>query len=287
MAEETATSPGDAGTHSETTTPTKTTPDRGDYEARLRGEPEFAVEEVKRLQRKEVELSGRMKPLERIEKWAAASDDPNAITEALLEAAELRHRIQSDVTLSEIVDRRLNGEEIPTMADQNVNEEFLTPEEKRMSDELQALREDNARLTKEVGDVSTRTATDRMSNEVDNFFETDAFAAKMTSEEKREAAQALLKQSREWSKTPEGRRSLSSLDEDGIAVVVLGHLRKTGKLKEIGERMSASRNERVGSYETDGPSSDSALTEPAKDFKDRPIHEAMEHALQKYGVRLS
>lgn len=227
--------------------------DKGDLEARLRNEPDFAVQEYKKLQSTLSREQQRNKQLAKLAQAAqiVGGDNLEAGADALLGYVERQYRIEQDPTMKKYVEEWLNTGQVPSMKgeDLDADETYLTPEEKKIRD----LEETVAQLRQRVDSTDLKTARGEIQTRVKEFFNSD-IGQYLNDEEKAEIFRSFERQFDQWSATHQGRQQLSNITPKTIRLIAADWLMEHDKFDEIGERKRLRKLEHRKSASTDGPS---------------------------------
>ena len=269
---------------------TPQTHDKGNLEARLRSEPDFAVAEHKKaqryiaeLQQKTAESDKRLKSLDQIAKAAELVGNGNLETGAsqLVTLADRGYRIENDPKMKQWYDKYVSGGAVPETQNSDTDE-YLTPEQK----EVRELRQTVETLRGQVGQNQGRQAVLEMQGHIESFFEADELGKAIDGSLRGEMFKAMCQQIDTWSKTPDGRRQMATFDSESIRLIALNHLTKSGKLYEVAERARAIK-EGVMPMGADVPRISGMATEEIPDFSGpHAARRALEFASKKYGVKL-
>jgi hypothetical protein len=263
--------------------------DKGNFEARVRNEPDFALAEVKKmqsyiaeLQKKGGEYESRMKAISPLTSAAELVGNGNLEAGAtqLVNLADRGYRIENDPKMKQWYESYVSGGKVPTTPD--TSDEYLTPEQR----ELRELRQTVESLRASQGAVEGRTQVMQMQGHIESFFESDELGRAIDGSLRPELFKAMNSQFEAWARTPQGRQQLSSLDGESVRLIALSHLTKNGKLYEVAERARALKDGAVLAG-ADVPSISSMATEEMPDFSgpQRALR-ALQYSAKKYGVKL-
>lgn len=265
-----------------------TTYDKGNFEARIRNEPDFAIAEIKKqqayiadLQKKAGEVEVRMKALAPLSSAAELVGNGNLEAGAtqLVNLADRGYRIENDPKMKKWYESYVSEGKIPETAD--TSDEYLTPEQR----EIRELRQTVESLRTQSSNVQGEQAVLKMQNHIESFFESDELGRAIPDQQRAELFKAMNGQFDAWSKTPQGRQQLQSLDGESVRLIALNHLTKSGKLYEVAERARALKEGVVPERE-EVPRISSMATEEMPDFSGPGrAKRALEYAAKKYGVR--
>lgn len=226
--------------------------DRGDLEARLRNEPDFAVQEYKKLQAALSREQQRGKQLSKLAQAAqlVGGDDLEAGVDALFGYVERQYRIEQDPTMKRYIEDWINTGRVPQVQreDPYEDEQFLTPEEKK----IRELEDTVTQLRNQVDSTAVKTARQEIQGHIKSFFDTKIGKA-LTEEERADVFRAFDRNFEQWAKTPQGRQQLANMNAHAVNVIAYNWLGENDKLLEIGERISRMKDEHRKSASTDGP----------------------------------
>ena len=217
------------------------TTDPGDYEAKIRSDPEFALAEVKRQQAaasRFADQAKRGKLALQIAEQLGNGDVEKGAEIALRELHQYR-QVQQDPKLAPIVQRRLAGDPLND----------LTPEV-GSDDPYQ-------RELSELRGTVTRLQTDQYRMRLDRQFQefqSSKLGAALSPEQKQQVYGAIERQFGTWSTTPQGRETLSNLNAETLRLIAVQALGDEGLL-EVGERAARAKAEQLRERGTEVPSS--------------------------------
>ncbi len=252
-----------------------------DFEMRMRTDPDFAIGEVKKYQRKQAEFQQRMKPLESLEGVAKAvgNGDISAGLQKIIGLADRAYRIEQNPDWSRTVDDLMAGRRPAT---REVGEpaaeadEYLTPEERK----IRALETELGQIRGRLESHDSRSARREMQSHLESFFGSEIGQA-LDGDERSELVEAIGKQFDAWGRSDQGRSVMSNLSIDTIETIALKHLKDRGILLTVSERLHSAKQNRLAGAATDSPSLGSRAASP-----DHPAFksakEALEWAAQKY-----
>lgn len=258
--------------------PAEATPshDKGDLEARLRAEPDFAVNEYKKLQGAFSRTQQQMKTAEQAVEVARMLGNGDIEAGARLASEHLANysRVLQDPRMAKAVGRFLEtGRALP---DDGLDLD-VEPEEDPQTKEIRELRETVARL-------EGSSAKTEMRSHLESFFQSE-MGEVLSPEEKGGVLEHLNVKIGELERLPDGRKQLRNLNGKTIRLLAMSWLDELGKLAEVGERIHLRKLEQKKGAATDVPSGiSSEAAKGAPEFKS--AREALEHAAREYGVDL-
>ncbi len=236
MNEETvATDPGTAApAAAESSTPAATTEpaeDRGDYEARLRSDPEFAVAEVKKFQaakdRIEAESRGRAEKFRTLEPWVDQLGGANAVLGHLQRLGQL----QGHPKMREMIEQFERTGSVPvtgaTDSSSDADSPYLDPVERK----LREVEGEMLRLREQLSRSESRQSQEGLKAHLSRLFSEHPY---LTDDEKVRIASQVENQVRQWDQTEEGRKLIGQITYDSLKYVAAPVLLEN--LESIGER---------------------------------------------------
>lgn len=220
--------------------------DKGDFEQRLRTDPEFAVSETKKLQSKLGQATGELRSLGDVRKVVEflGNGDIAAGTEQLNQHLGTWAQVRRNPQLLKVVEAALSGKPVPASNGEDEDEEYLDPELRKVRSLAEGQGETIARL-------ETRLAKTELQNQFSKFGHSELGQA-LSEEERGEFFDFLEKQFETWSGSSEGRRQLETLNADTLEILAMNHLRKDGKLFEVAGRVARAQTEDTARHST-GP----------------------------------
>lgn len=226
-----------------------TTPDPGDFEARLRTEPEFAVQEFKKQQSRASQLAAKIQQAELAIKIAEemGRGDVSAGSKGLLQEIMSYQQMQRDPNLGPLIQRYLSGQPLDGIgATDSADRDHYAEPEDPIRREIESIR---GTLTRH----DTQLLRNRLDKELDQFMR-GPIGSHLTSEEKAGFLQSLDTQFQTWSRSEEGRTALQNIGTNTMFSLACTHLGQQ-KLLEIGGRDARARSEQLRTRETDSPPS--------------------------------
>jgi hypothetical protein len=219
-------------------------PSRGDYDARLRSDPDFALAEVKKAQRELHQYQSKFKELEpvvnalggseevmgHLRRWNAALS--NAEMQEIITKFEQTGSLPPGLRKS-IADS--DGADDPDMDDP------WTKELRERDNLLQALQSEVRSLRSERGVEKVRGFFDKFGDEYN-----------LSDEMKQDLGDEMSKLADGWAKDPNGLNVLKSMNYETFASLALGKLGKD-RLREAMLRGGDSAADQRASAATDGP----------------------------------
>jgi len=236
--------------------------DKGDIEARLRNEPDFAVEQHKANQREITRLKDMEKRLETFQPLVNAVEtispgDPAAGVNQLFGLVDTGFKVTQDPGLQDLVTNYKPG----SASQENgmeTSDEFLTPEEKQ----IRELQGQVQALTQRLDNTGSQVTNTALGAHFDQFFRGD-LGRSLSQEERAEAINVVKNQVMAWNKSDAGREQVNRLDADMVDLLVHNHLRQKGQLGDVYGRMSANKN--GANPLPDGPGVGTLQSEPDLD----------------------
>lgn len=254
--------------------------DPGNYEARIRSDPEFAVAEVKRQQAAASRLAARLKPAKlaiEIAEKLGNGDIERGAAEAL-NRLTLHNQMATDPTMRAYIERFVTGQPLAPSSGTNGSgyDPGFEPEEDPRDAQIRALSGTVARLEQDQ-------LVSRMAGQFETAMSSD-LGKLLLPEEKRDVFGAIESQVKAWGQSETGRATLRNLDSDTVELLITNHLRKSGKWLEVGERAARQRAERLQARATDVPGAQStSASQPALPEGISAV-EALRIAKQRLGV---
>lgn len=226
-------------------------PDPNDFDARLRGDPEFAVAEFKKQQAAASRANDRLRKADLAIQVAEriGGGDLTKGSEVALQELMLLRSMRDNPEMAKYIDRFQNGS--PLAPQPSVDSGgylqgggLEEPEDPREV-QLRALQGNVARLEE---NLSVRSAVDAFQG-----FRNTEYGQLLSKEELAEAFGAVEASAKAWATTPDGRKRLMALSSDDVRTIVLSQLDRAGKLLELGERRAQQRRTQLQERETDSP----------------------------------
>ena len=251
------------------------TNDPGNFEARLRSDPEFAVGEFKKMQ------SQKDQAFARLQKAKLAMDiaetlgngDVEAGAQTALEQLQVYQKAAQDPAMQKILNHFSQTGKVPANGDLGAD----VSEDDYVEPAVKALQEQVATLTQTVTGLSGQTAEQSFKGALDTYF-TDGDGQWLQPDERK----ALFTDIEE--KVRRAGRPLSTAE---VELLSTEYLRRNSLVATIGERMHLQKLRARGEAATDSPSSvgpsgvDDLL--PPSAFKDKSADEALAYARNKFG----
>lgn len=250
---------------------------RSDYLGRIRNEPDFAVDEVRKLKSeldKTRASTSQLGDLHRAVELIGQGDVGSGAQVAYQRLLEYSNLL-SDRKAAAVIERFRETGRWPGVEDDYLGSE-PEPEDPKEA-ELRSLRDTVQRL-------EGRSAQVELRSHLDSFFGSDPIGSVLDAEEKKEVFTKLESQFRTWAGTDMGRAQLRNMTQDTVATIVTDHLRRTGKLLEVAERSHLRKLDKRKGAATDGPSGVSSSGAEPAEFKN--VKDALLFAAKKYGVDL-
>lgn len=212
--------------------------DRRDFEARLRTDPEFAVEQFKKQQsaftKAQQELQQVRGKVKTLEPWI----DSLGGAEQVLHHLGRLGAIQQNARMRQIVEEWERTGSVPVGAataptDAATDDQFLDPMEREVRDLRRELEDKIARLEESQSRTQATTARSNIKTFIDAAFAQHPYAtAELRSEVLGELEQNIAK----WDRDEAGRQFLSRLSQEDIAKFVNSQLWSTPERQKANAR---------------------------------------------------
>lgn len=259
-------------------------PDPSDFESRIRSDPEFAIAELKKNQAAASRANDRLRKgslaLDIAEKLGGGDLAKGADT-ALSELTIFR-AMQAHPEMKSMIEKWQSGQPLTGVAAESSGSGYYTQgleEDDPREQEIRTLRGTTERIQQKL-------AQREMVDHLRAFAQTD-LGKYLTPDELGEVSSVIGAQLRAWSQTPAGREQAANLDLNTIEIVAMDHLKRSGKLLELGERAARQRAEGLHQRETDVPSriNTGVLSSRAAN-KNVTAAEAWDAAARELGIRV-
>ena len=249
--------------------------DPGDFDARLRSDPDFAVSEFKKIQRQNDQAFSQLEQTKLAREIAEAlgNGDVQAGAQAALEQLQAYQRAVQDPAMQKVLDHfsqtgkvTVNGD----LGDDVSEDDYIDPQVKALQDQV-------AQLTSTVTGLSGQTAEQGFKASLDTYF-TEGDGQWLEPEERKGLFADIE------NRVKGANRPLTHAE---VELLSTEYLRRNHLVATIGERMHLQKLKKRGELATDGPSSvgpsgvDDLL--PPSAFKDKSASEALAHARNKFG----
>jgi hypothetical protein len=197
--------------------------DRGDFDARIRSDPTFALEQVKNAQREVARLQGKFS--KDIEQLIDAAGGPEALPghlqrlNNLLSNPAMRAVVMGYESTGVVPSQpsKPNGKGTAPAPDDD-DDSFEEP----WTQELRTLREENASLRADVNVVRGERGVEKVRGFFTSFFEEFPLAE----EDRKTLVTALEDQAKKWAGDPQGLNVLKVMDMPTFRSFALGKLTK-------------------------------------------------------------
>ncbi len=258
-------------------------PDPSDFESRIRSDPEFAIAELKKNQ------AAASRANDRLRKGSLALDIAERIgggdlakgAETALSELTIFRQMQGHPEMKAMIERWQSGKPLTGVAAEPIGSGYYDQgldEDDPREQQLRTLQGTTERLQQKL-------AQREMVDHLRAFAQTD-LGKYLTPEEMGEVSSVIGAQLRAWSQTPAGREQAANLDLNTIEIVAMDHLKRSGKLLELGERAARQRAEGLQQRETDVPSRINTGTLSSKAAnKNITAAEAWDAAARELGIR--
>ena len=271
--------PAAGGTGAPSAAPAAPAYDKGDYDARIANEPEFAKGEVKRLTTELLELQKSSKATETFLDMAktVSPGNPEAGVQTLVEAIRRQSQIANDPKMSKLVNEWLNGGKFPDELDAGTADDPFA-EDINNSSAVQELR-------KELAATKGLAAQQMAQSNLRDFFDSTDEGKALTPEEQGEVLseiQGSIQRAQQQGQT----QYLDNLSQETIRTVVANWMSRTGKLGEIGERIARARAEAKNAASTGEPPSSIGTGVETETKYSNKLSEAVAQFAKEQGVDL-
>lgn len=227
----------DTGTHGQAAVDPSTQPapsepgdDRGNYEARLRSDPDFALAEVKKFQaakdRIEAESRGRAEKFRTLEPWVDQLGGPDAVLGHLQRLGQL----QGHPKMRELIEAFEKTGSVPAAGATDSAPDadpYLDPVERKLRD----VEGEMLRLREQLSRSESRQSKEGLKGHMARLFSEHPY---LTDDEKVRIAAQIDTQVRQWDQTEEGRKLIGQITYDSLKYVAAPVL--LDNLESIGER---------------------------------------------------
>ena len=222
--------------------------DVGDFEARLRGDPEFALSEFKKHQaradRAVNELKQKQEKFKDLEQWVDTLGGAQAVLHHLGRLGALSGNPQMRAMIEEFERTGRVTAAGATDSQTDATPEYLDPVEK----ELHEVKQELAKLKAGLGDSQAAVAKDRTRKVIAEVLEEHSW---MTDEQKMSALRALEQNIQQWDQTEGGRQLIGNLSKEQLRKFVRATvLDDDEQLYAVAERLVRDRAAKKGAAST-------------------------------------
>lgn len=274
--------PAAGGTGAPTASVAEPAYDKGDYDARISNEPDFAVNEVKRLTSELTKAQQSTKAAERFLSMAdaVAPGNRDAGVQILEDAIAKQSRIASEPRAKKVFDDWLNGGKLPDAmdADAQAASDDLFGQDIENSSVIRELRQ-------ELASLRGQTAQQSAQANLKEFFEGDEVGKALSTEERGEVLNQIMGSIQRAQSS--GQSSLlNNLTSETVRTIAADWLTKSGKLGEVGERIARARAEAKNAAATGEPSPIGTGLPTGTNYDKMPLAKAVEAFAKENNVNL-